>query len=39
MDAATRVQILEEAICIAHNTNDYGKSINLTILPIAMGKK
>ena len=29
----TRVQILDEAICISHSTNILGKGMNTTILP------
>ena len=38
MDAATRVQILDEAGCISLNTNTLGKAMNPIILPPAMGK-
>ena len=36
--AATRVQILDEADCISHNTNTLGKGMNPIILPLAMDK-
>ena len=35
---ATRVQTLDEAVCISHSANTFGKSINPLILPSAMGK-
>ena len=38
MDAATRVQILDETDDISHNTNTIGKGINPITLPPAMGK-
>ena len=38
MDTATRVQILDKTDCISHSTNTLGKSMNLIILPPAMGK-
>ena len=38
MDAATRVQNLEETDCISHCTNSLGKGMNPIILPPAMGK-
>ena len=38
MDTATRVQILDVADRISHNTNTLGKGINPIILPPAMGK-
>ena len=38
MDTAKRVQILDEADCISHNTNTLGKGVNPIILPPAMGK-
>ena len=38
MNTATRVQILDEADCISHNTNTLGKGMNPIILPPAMGK-
>ena len=38
MNLATRVQILNEAICILHRTNALEKGTNPTILPSAMGK-
>ena len=39
MDTATRVQVLDEVVCISHNSNTHGKGINLPILPSAMGKQ
>ena len=36
MDTATRVQILDEAYCISHSTNTFGKGMNPTILPLAI---
>ena len=38
MDTATRVQNLDKADCISHNTNTLGKGMNPIILPQAMGK-
>ena len=38
MDMATRVQNLDEADCISHNTNTLGKGMNPIILPPAMDK-
>ena len=35
---ATRIQILDETDCISHNTNTFGKGMNLIILPLAMDK-
>ena len=36
MDMVTRVQILEEAVCISHHTNTLGKAMNQTILPLTV---
>ena len=38
MDMAIGVQILDEAISISHSANSLGKSINPTILHLAMVK-
>ena len=38
MDTATRVQILDEAVCISHSDNALGKGMHPTILLLAMGK-
>ena len=38
MGIVTQVQILDETVCILHNTNTLGKGMNPTILPPAMGK-
>ena len=38
MDMVTRVQMLGEFVCISHNAYSFGKSMNPTILPPAMGK-
>ena len=38
MDTVTQVQILDKAISISHNANTIWKAMNLTILPLAMGK-
>ena len=38
-DTLTRVQILDEADCISHCTNTFGKGMNPIILPPAMGKQ
>ena len=38
MDTATRIQLLDKAICISHSANTPGKGINPTILPSAMDK-
>ena len=35
---ATRVQDLDEAVCISHSTNTLGKGMNPAILPQAMVK-
>ena len=37
MDLATRVQILDEAVCISHSANILEKGMNPTILPPSMG--
>ena len=34
----TRVQILDEAVCISHIANMLGKDLNLIILPPATGE-
>ena len=39
MDTATRVQILDKADCISHNTNSLGKGLKPVILRPAKGKK
>ena len=36
-DMTTQVQILDEADCISHNSNNLGKDMNPHILPPAMG--
>ena len=38
MDMATHIQILDEADCISHSTNNLGKDMNPTVLPPAVGK-
>ena len=38
MDAAIRVQILDEADCISHCTNSLGKDMNPSILPPAISR-
>ena len=38
MDTATRVQILDVAVCISYGANTLGKGMYPTILPQAMGK-
>ena len=38
MKTVTRVQILDEAACISHSTNIFGKDMNPTIIPPAMDK-
>ena len=38
MDTASRVQILDEAVCIFQSTNTLGKDLNLNILTPAMDK-
>ena len=38
MGTAIRVQNLDEADCISHRTNIFGKGMNPIILPPAMGK-
>ena len=37
MDTTTKVQILDDAVYIAHSANNLGKGINPTFLPAAMG--
>ena len=37
-DTATQVWILDEAVCIAYCTNTFGKGIDPTISPPAIGK-
>ena len=39
MDTATRVQILDETLCILHGANTLRKGMNVTILPPDIGKK
>ena len=36
MDKATRVQILDKAVCISHDAYTLGKGMNLTILSPTM---
>ena len=38
MDTVTQVQILDKAVCISHEAYTLGKCMNVTILPLAMGK-
>ena len=38
VDLVTWVQIRNEAVCILHCANNFGKGVNLTILPPATGK-
>ena len=38
MDTTTRVQILNESVCISHSSNTLGKVMKPAILPPAMGK-
>ena len=38
MDMASRVQILNEAVCISYSANTLQKGMNPIILPLAMGK-
>ena len=38
MNTTTRVQNLKEAVCISHGANIFGKGMNPTILPPAIGK-
>ena len=38
MDTATGVRILDEIVCILHNANSLGKSVNSIILPPAIDK-
>ena len=38
MDTVTRVQIMDEAVCISHSANTFGKGMNPTILSSAIGK-
>ena len=36
IDTATRIQILDEAVCISDSTNTLEKGMNSTILPTAL---
>ena len=38
MDVAIQVQILDEAVCISHRTNTFGKGMHPTILPLVIDK-
>ena len=38
MNMVNWVQILDETVYISHNANTLGKSINLIIIPLAMGR-
>ena len=38
MDTATRVQILDVAVCISYRANTIKKGMNPTIFPQAIGK-
>ena len=38
MDPTTRVQILDESVCISQNVNTFGEGINSAILPLDLGK-
>ena len=38
MESETRVQYLDEAVCISQSTNTFGKGMNPTILAQAIGK-
>ena len=38
MDTVTQVQILDEAVCVSHNSITFGKGMNLTVLHLGMGK-
>ena len=38
MDTVTKVQILDVGVYISYSVNTFGKGINPTILPPAMGK-
>ena len=38
MDMVTRVQILDETVCISPSANILEKGMNPIILPLAMGK-
>ena len=38
MDMVTRVQILDEAVCILRSTYSLGKAMNPNIIPSAMSK-
>ena len=38
MDTATRVQNLNEAVCISHNANNLGKYMDPSILTLSLGK-
>ena len=37
-NSATHVQILKEVVGISHSANTFGKGMNTTIFPSAMGK-
>ena len=38
MDTTTRVQILNEDVCISHNANTFGKGVTPAVPPLAMSK-
>ena len=38
MDTVTRVQTLDETVCISHSADTFGKGMNPVILPPAIGK-
>ena len=38
MDTKTQVQILNDAICISHDVNTFGKGMHLSIFTPAMSK-
>ena len=38
MDMVIWVQILDQAVCISHSANTFGKGMNPIILPPTMGK-
>ena len=38
MGTANQVQVLDESVCISHNTNTLEKGMNLIIFPRAIGK-
>ena len=38
MDTETRVQIIDEAVCISYSANNLGKDMHPIVFPLVMGK-